>query len=37
VLRVVTLYSHGVLDDAEDAFYGNLEKLVRAHKLGKAA
>lgn len=37
VLRIVALYSHGVLDDAEDAFYGNLEKLVRSHKLGQAA
>jgi hypothetical protein len=37
VLRIVTLYGHGVLDDAEDAFYGSLENLVRSHKLGQVA
>lgn len=37
VLRIVTLYSQGVLDDAEDAFYCALEDLVRSHAFEQVA
>lgn len=37
VLRIVSLYNQGVLDDAEDAFYGVLENLLRSHKLEQVA